>query len=73
MEKIHKIHLAYTQARNALWALIFNLHHQFERQIENPKVFWNYAGDRMKICPAIGSIEGIIDGMQADKEKSNCT
>jgi len=42
---------------------------QFERQIannirENPQDFWNYPRNRMKICPAIGSIEG-IDGMQA--------
>jgi len=28
---------------------------------ENSKAFWNYARNRMKTCPAIGSIES-IDG-----------
>jgi len=73
-------HLAYAQARNALQTLTHNLRNQFKRQIannnkENPKAFWNYARNRMKTYPVIGSIEG-IDGKlyTSDEDKSNqCT
>jgi len=38
---------------------------------ENPKAFWNYARNRMKTHPAIGSIEGIDCKLYtSDKDKS---
>jgi len=70
-------HLANTQAHNALRTLNCNLCNQFEGQIannikENAMAIWNYARNRMKTCPAIGSIGG-IDGKlyTSDKNKSN--
>jgi len=60
-----------------LQTLTRNLRKQFDRQIANnikvnPKAFWNYARNRMKTHPSIGSIEG-IDGKVyvLDKDKSN--
>jgi len=68
---------SYTEARNALRVLTRNLCKEFERQIANnikvnPKAFWNYAQNRMKIRPSMGSVEG-IDGKLyvSDKDKSN--
>ena len=69
--------VAIKQLLPIIYSQLHNLCKQFERPTANnvteyPKAFWNYARNRMKMCPAIGNIEGVHGKLcTSDEDKSN--